>query len=206
MHTQVRCSIARLVNQNRPSFFVWWILLIWLLFLSRAEASEVKDFVGKEVAEITFLSDGIPIHFDGLSELVETRVGLPLSIRQVRESITHLFSLGEYESINVTGTLLRDAVGLQYELVPIQLVTDINVRGDSRFSSGELQRAITDAHGRSFYVDQVQATHRTLQEFYRARGYLRVDIEVFVERHGDKNVMVASINAGAQALPLPTWS
>jgi len=200
MHTQVGCSIARLVNQNRSSFFVWLVLLIWLLFLSRAQASEVKDFVGKEVAEITFLSDGIPINFDGLSELVETRVGFPLSIRQVRESITHLFSLGEYESINVTGTLLSGAVGLQYELVPIQLVTDINVRGDARFSSGELQRAVTDAHGRSFYVDQVQETHRTLQEFYRARGYLRADIEVFVERHGDKNVMVASINAGEQAL------
>ena len=75
MHTQVGCSIARLVNQNRSSFFVWLVLLIWLLFLSRAQASEVKDFVGKEVAEITFLSDGIPINFDDCQNLLKPVLG-----------------------------------------------------------------------------------------------------------------------------------
>ena len=84
--------------------------------------SEIEKFIGQPVVRVELLSDGLSLPDDGAQELVETKVGAPLSMREVRESITHLFSLGRFESVEVTGVLLSDGVALQYGLVPQQFI------------------------------------------------------------------------------------
>ena len=63
-------------------------------------------------------SEGRTLRDSSILELVETEVGLPLSMRQVRESVTHLFSLGTFEDVRVAGGQLEHGVSLRYQLVP----------------------------------------------------------------------------------------
>ena len=59
-----------------------------------AAASDINKFIGQQVVEIEFVSNGIQILDPVVSDLIETAVGEPLRISEVRESLAHLFSLG----------------------------------------------------------------------------------------------------------------
>ena len=67
--------------------------------LAPTASAAVEEFIGKPVVTVEFVSDGRPMPDRSVLELVETRVGVPLSMRQVRASVMHLFSLGQFESV-----------------------------------------------------------------------------------------------------------
>ena len=136
-------------------------LLLSLLAASGSGApalgAEVADFVGRPVVAVELRSDGLPLRGDAARELIETRVGAPLSMRQVRESMTHLFSLGRFAGVEVEGSLRDGGVALRYALTPLRLVERVEVAGRPVVSAGSVRRAVRDAHGPSFRVDQAAA-------------------------------------------------
>lgn len=162
-------------------------------------AAEVDDFVGREVVDVAFVSDGLPVRDDAVDELVETKVGFPLSMREVRESVTHLFSLGRYESVEVEGRLLSGGVALQYALVSLQLIERIEIDGTPGVSAGDLRREITDAHGPSFRIDDVPLVDETIRRFYRERGFFAADVTIQVEGRGASQLLRVTAQAGARA-------
>ena len=164
-----------------------------------AGAAEVEEFIGKPVVTVEFVSDGQLMQDRSVLELVETQVGVPLSMRQVRESVMHLFSLGQFESVEVDGSLRDGGVALLYELVPRQLIDRVEVDGDVGVSRGDLRRAITQAHGPAFRVDQTETVVETLRRFYRERGFLRAQVETQVEGQGARRVLHVTADAGARA-------
>ena len=75
-----------------------------LLLLNAAPArADIDDYLGRRIASVAMESEGRRVTDARVSDLVETRVGEPLGMAAVRESITHLFSLGRYEDIRVHG-------------------------------------------------------------------------------------------------------
>jgi len=61
-------------------------------------------FVGQRVVEVDLVAEGRPIDNPMIMGLVETHVGDPLSMANVRESITHIFGLGRYQDVQVEAT------------------------------------------------------------------------------------------------------
>ena len=59
--------------------------------------ADVAEFLGKPIGTVTVIAGGRPTTDPRLVGLVETEAGQPLRMAAVRESIAHLFSLGEYE-------------------------------------------------------------------------------------------------------------
>ena len=173
-------------------------LLVALQAAAPALAAEIDEFVGRPVVGVDFVSDGRPLRDDAVAELVETRVGAPLSMRQVRESVAHLFSLGRFESIEVGGRLLDGGVALQYVLGSLQLVERVEVDGRPGVSADELRRAVTDAHGPAFGAEQVPAVAETLRRHYRERGFLSAAVETRVERRGEHLVLRVAARPGSR--------
>ena len=170
-----------------------------LTIAAPAFGAEVDDFVGRPVAVVELRSGGAPLRDQAALEMIETRVGQPLSMRQVRESVTHLFSLGRFAGIEVEGSLLAGGVLLRYLLEPLRLVERVEVTGRPGLSTGDVRRAIRDAHGPSFPVDQAEAAAATVRGFYRQRGFLRADVQTRVEDRGAGRVLRVEVQAGARA-------
>ena len=162
-------------------------------------AAEIDDFVGREVVAVTFVSDGKPVPDDAVLDLVETKVGFPLSMRQIRESVTHLFSLGRYASVEVDGSLVRDGVALEYALVPLQLIERVEIDGKPGVSAGALRRAVTDAHGPSFHIEDVPVVTETVRRFHRERGFFSADVTTRVESRGGRRALRITVQAGDRA-------
>ena len=173
-------------------------ILVVLHAAAPAPAAGLDEFVGKPVLGVDLVSDGRPLRDAAVLALVETRVGVPLSMRQVRESVTHLFSLGRFENIEVGGSVRDGGVVLQYVLAPLQLVERIEVDGRPGVSVAELRRAVTDAHGPAFGAEQAPAVAATLRRYYRERGFLAAAVETRVERRGARQVLRVAPRPGSR--------
>ena len=104
-------------------------VVLLLVLGSRASAAGVEEYVGKLVLEVRLVSNGGLVQDQALLDLVETKIGAPLSIRQVRESVLHLFTLGRFEDVQVDAASLQQGVALHYDLIPLQVVERLEFQG-----------------------------------------------------------------------------
>ena len=182
-----------------------WLLTVVLTALAcvvglgSAHAAEVGEYAGEPVVEVTVVSEGRTLSDPSILELVETEVGAPLSMRQVRESLTHLFSLGRFEDVRVAGGRLELGVALRYELVPLAVIERVEFEGDTGISPGDLRTAIAEVHGASFEVGVAPDVTDTLRRSYRARGFFEPQLSTRVEGQGANRTLRVTVDAGRRA-------
>ena len=146
------------------------VVAVLLLAASPTRAAEVADLVGRAVVEVQVFRDGQPIQDRSTLDLVETRTGQPLSVRQVRESVTHLFSLGEFADVRVSASVDPGGVVLRYDLIPLQAAVDVEVRGSLGRSRQTLLELIARRFGRTVRPDQIGDAVTFLEALYRESG------------------------------------
>ena len=181
-----------------------WLLAVAMataldVVVSGAASAQVETYVGQPVTEVTLVSEGRPLRDPSILELVETEVGLPLSMRQVRESLTHLFSLGTFEGVQVSGGRLANGVSLRYELLPLAVIERIEFDGDTGLAAGDLRTAIEEVHGVSFEASGADSVLDTLRRVYRSRGFFRAQVGARVEGQGAYRTLRVTVEAGSRA-------
>jgi outer membrane protein assembly complex protein YaeT len=153
------------------------IALAWLaILLARPGAARaaVADYVGKPVGSVRLTIEGRETADSSLTQVVETAVGEPLSMAAVRESVSHLFSLGRFEGVRVDATLDAGRVSLVYELRPIHPVTKIEFAGgtgEPGIDQDALRRAIADRYGATPPLARAADMARIVESTLVDRGY-----------------------------------
>lgn len=176
-----------------------FVCIAFLAWSAPALRAEVEDFVGKPVVIVEVMSEGRPLDDASVLELVETRLGIPLSMRKVRESLTHLFSLGRFASVQVDASPMGNGVALRFDLIPLQVVNRLEFLGDRVLSRGDLRRAVVDAHGETFRADEAPHVAETLRRFYQDRGFLSAEVRSTAILTGRDRLLQIDIRAGVQA-------
>jgi outer membrane protein assembly complex protein YaeT len=165
-------------------------IVLCLAVTGRAGA-DVADYLGKPVGGVRLFVETRETTDPALMTVVETVVGQPLSMAQVRESVAHLFSLGRFEDVRVDATLANGRVVLRYELVPAHPITRIRFEGPGGpgIDTGGLRRSLTDRYGASPALGRVADMTRLITDALREQGYLhpaavtpRAEIEHAPER------------------------
>jgi outer membrane protein insertion porin family len=169
--------------------------------LSQDTPSAAALHAGRTIVRIDMAIEGEITDDPMLRDLVETRVGTPLSMAAVRETIAHLYSLGRFQEIAVTATDLEGGVGLRYELVPVHTVIRIGFKGNLGLSARTLRNAVTSRFGRTPTASQASRVAEMLQAFYFERGYLGAAIHPVLEEVHDPEgtILNFEIDAGARA-------
>ncbi len=160
-------------------------------------------FIGRTVTGVHLVSEGRPLDDAGLLDLIETRVGRPLSMTDVRESISHLFSLGRFEDILVDASSSPGGVALRYNLVPVHRVSRVELRGNLGVSQGTVRRMIDDRFGPTPPAGRAADVASVLErQFYPDHGYMRarVTAEPVVTHDPERTVLTFRIDAGPHAV------
>ncbi len=179
------------------------LLLVALTAVVAAAQETASRYVGRPISEVRLLSEGSVVTDPSALALVETRVGDPLSMAAVRQTITHLFSLGRFQGIEVDATDgPAGGVLLQFRLTPLHSVARVGFRGELGLSEGLLRRAVSDRFGASPPVGRADDVARTLEQLYAEHGYYRATVRpVATERHDpDRTLLDFEISAGPRAV------
>jgi outer membrane protein assembly complex protein YaeT len=124
---------------------------------------------------------------------------------QVRESITHLFSLGRFDDVRVDAAVGPTGVVLRYELSPLHLVSKIEFAGNTAapgIDTGQLRRALTDRYGQSPALDRVADLTRVITDVLRERGYRHPEIHPRARVAGSSQpaALIFTIDPGPRTL------
>jgi len=166
-------------------------------------AAAIDGLIGKPIASVRLTLEGRPVTEASLSEIVETRVGSPLSMIEVRESITHLFSLGRFENVRLHANPEAAGIALIYELVPIHPVSRIEFRGavnQPGIDEGQMRHAIVDLYGVSPPLGRVTELARIVEDSLKQNGYLHATAvpSAEVEHNPDQATLVFTITPGSR--------
>jgi outer membrane protein insertion porin family len=181
------------------------LILCLLLSMSAAPAraqSAAATYAGRPVERIQLVSENKPTTEAALLDLIETKVGQPLSIAAVRQTVAHLYGLGRFQDVQVDATASpAGGVVLTYNLVPLHSVREIEFKGNLGLSSGRLRRTVVERYGTSPSLGRVDAVVRTLQALYADNGYMRakIDAQPQVLHDPDRTILTFSIDAGPRA-------
>ena len=164
-----------------------------LNYTAAAAQTPAPSVVAVEVSQ-----EDEPVKDPLVLSLLQTRPGMPLSIADVRESITHLISLTRYEDVQVYEDRVPGGVRLRYVLVPVHTVDRLEFRGTLGIPEDTLRRTVVQRFGNAPVASRAEEVARALQMVYRERGFVQATITPRIEitHKPDRATMVLDINAG----------
>ncbi|MEO8257429.1 MAG: POTRA domain-containing protein [Acidobacteriota bacterium] len=174
-----------------------------LCFLVSAGPAEgaIDDFLGKPVAVVRLVIEGRETVDPSLSRVVETRQGEPLTMAAVRDTITHLFSLGRFDDVRVDATVVEaNRVALRYELSPIHPVTHIALAGaiGAGVDASQLRQSVVDRYGPSPPIARAAEAAALIADGLRESGYLHADVKprVDIAHRPERATLVFTVEPG----------
>ena len=135
----------------------------------------VADYVGKPIASVRFVVEGRDADDRSLFDLVPTRPGRLLSMVEVRESVTYLYSLARFEDVRVDASITAGGVTVRYDLSPVHPVSQIAFvwkSGVAGVDEGRLRRAVRERGGSSLRVSRASELANAIKGALGERGYL----------------------------------
>jgi outer membrane protein assembly complex protein YaeT len=196
------------VEVRSEKFDVSWQVVVLLgtlnfaLGTSAAAAQSVAaPPVGERVVEVRVEQEGQPITDRVITGLIETRVGEPLSMRSVRETMTHLMSLNRFEDVQPFSEPAPGGVRVRYVLFPIHAIDRLEFRGTLGLAESDLRRAVTERFTATPPPGRTAEIAGTLAQLYTSRGYPRATITPRVEEthNPDRATLVLDVDAGPRA-------
>jgi outer membrane protein assembly complex protein YaeT len=170
---------------------------------AQAAPSPSAAYINKPIMAVRLETEGQPTDEAMLRDLVQTRPGQPLTMTLVRESISHLFSLGRFQDVQVDATDVAGGVQLVYNLIPLHSVHRVEYEGNLGLPESLLERTVANRFGARPPVGRAPEVARFLeQQLYPDHGYLRPSVRTLaVEEHDpDRTALTFQIEAGRRAV------
>jgi len=156
-------------------------------------------YVGRTVTAVSISIEGRPATEPALADALQTRVGAPLSMQDVRETITHFYSLGRFADIQVDADASDNGVAVRFDLKPIHTVTKVDLLGKLGLSEGTLRSRITERFGETPPITKAADVAEALRELYQERGYMSAQVNAappIISHDPDRATLVFNIDSG----------
>jgi len=175
-----------------------------LLAAAAPARADVVDYIGQPIASIHLVLDGRDTTEAALTRVMAMRVGQPFLVRDLRETVLHLFATGRFEDVRVDARREGGGVSVRFELTPVRPVSAIAFAGNVNQPGVEeerLRRAIVDRAGPTPAVTRLAELERILEATMRARGYLRPKAsgQAVVNAAANRTTLVFTVDSGPRA-------
>lgn len=172
--------------------------LIFAAVLLAAATANARQ-IGRTITDVRVDLAGVPVSETSVLELIETRVGEPLAMRNVRGTIDHLVGLGRFEDVRVLTSLSDQGVVLRWLLIPVKRITRVRVVGNSVLSSSAVRDELSDRFGAQPSANRIADMVSRLQSFYAERGFPEASILPRLEgENAAQSDLVLTIEAGTR--------
>ena len=178
-----------------------WLWALSLVPCALSLAVPAHAQTAQPVVAVAIEQEGQPVTERLITDLVETRVGEPLSMAAVRETIGHFMSLNRFDDVQAYSENVAGGVRVRYVLYPSHNVDRFEFRGTTGLSEGELRRAITERFTAAPPASRADEVAAALRQMYRDRGFPGATVTPRVEEshNPDRATLIFDIAAGARA-------
>jgi outer membrane protein assembly complex protein YaeT len=154
------------------------------------------------ITEVRVEQEGRPLDDRVLATLIETVPGEPLSMRDVRETLSHLTSLNRFEDVQVFQEPAAGGVRIRYVLFPLHPVDRMEFRGMLGVSEDDLRDVFTERFGAAPPASRAEEVAGAIRAFYQDRGYPSAQVVHRVEEtHApDRATLAFDIQSGPRAV------
>jgi outer membrane protein assembly factor BamA len=130
--------------QNAKNRWLRSAAVLHLAFCISHYTAQAHAQVGEPIAEILVEQEGQVVDDPTLTALIETRLGAPLQVSEVRETIAHFMSLNRFDDVQVFADKTDAGLRLRYSLRPLHPVDRIEFDGMLRLPEDSLRRIVVD--------------------------------------------------------------
>ncbi|MGE3578095.1 MAG: POTRA domain-containing protein [Vicinamibacterales bacterium] len=164
-------------------------------------AAQAPPGAGRRVTAVTVEIEGRVVQDATLLALIDTRVGGPLSMAEIRDAVSHLDGLGRFEDIQVVTEPAGDGVRVRFQLTPRHPVTAFALRGTLGLPEATVRQAVIERFGATPDAARSAEIVDFLRGWYRDAGHARAVIASALElRHDpDRATVVLTVDAGPAA-------
>jgi outer membrane protein assembly complex protein YaeT len=173
------------------------------LLLAGAARADIADYLGKPVVLVRVESERRRVTDADTLALLETRVGEPLAMQEVRATVAHLFSLGRYDDVVVRANAAASGIELVYELVPTHPIASLSFSGLSGVSgtrASRLRRLLLERVGTNASPSRAVEMAQIVAAELAAVGYRRASVvsRVELQHASERSVVHFAVTAGAR--------
>ncbi len=178
------------------------VLAAALLLATAVGAAHAQPYLGRTVADVRVEVAGVMLVDPAVIELVETRIGEPLTMIKVRSTIDHLVGLGRFEDVRVFASPSDQGVTVRWLLTPVRRIAAVRITGDAQLPEQGIRTELTDRFGALPSASRVPDMVAALEAFYADRGFRQASILPRLEeqdRRPERVTLLLAVNAGARA-------
>jgi outer membrane protein insertion porin family len=167
------------------------------------QAPPAGAYVGKNVVSIAIVIAGRPSSDAMLMSAVQMKRNQPLDMSEVRETMTHLYTVGRFDDVEVEAETVAGGVAITILLEPIHVVTKVEFRGELGLSEGALRDRMIERFGSTPAIAQAADVASALQQLYADSGYLQASVKPaapIIAQDPDRATLVFDVTAGPRVL------
>ncbi|MCC7240324.1 MAG: BamA/TamA family outer membrane protein [Acidobacteria bacterium] len=144
-----------------------------LLAAVPAARASTQDYVGRIIVDVRIqTTDGVEVAA-GVRDLVETRVGEPLSMQRVRDTIDHFVGLGGYDDVRVEAAPAPtgSGVALTWTVRPIRRIVHLSVTGQGEVPLSAVRERVDERFGERPQASRAPDIAAETEALYHDHGY-----------------------------------
>jgi outer membrane protein assembly factor BamA len=169
-----------------------------------AQQPPAAPYVGKPVVSIAIAVEGRPSTEPALIDSLQIKLNQPLEMQDVRETMTHLYTLGRFEDVQVEAeAAAAGGVAITILLDPIHIVTKILFTGELGLPEGLLVDRVTERFGATPSLARLVDVAASVQQLYQENGYLKASVSPappILEHQPERATMVFNVTTGLRAI------
>jgi outer membrane protein assembly factor BamA len=129
-----------------------------------------------------------PLEKDKFSRLIKVKEGDEFSIKNIRRTVKLLYATKKFEQIAVMLEKEKNGVKLILKGSPQLIITDISIKGNSKFSDRQLKSASGTGKNTYFFTSDLERIRDEIIYFYRENGFFNTLVNIATEKTGENSI------------------
>lgn len=155
------------------------LLFIFLFFVS-------AEIIAQDI--ISTVVWDTPLERDKFSRLIKVKEGDEFSIKNIRRTVKLLYATKKFEQIAVMLEKEKNGVKLILKGSPQLIITDISIKGNSKFSDRQLKSASGTGKNTYFFTSDLERIRDEIIYFYRENGFFNTLVNIATEKTGENSI------------------
>jgi outer membrane protein assembly complex protein YaeT len=171
------------------------LLIGWLALAGPADAA-ARQWMGQIVEDVRVRTvAGADVDLAVL-ELVETRIGEPLDMERVRDTIDHMVGLGRYDDVRLIATPAPDGTGvvLTWVLRPVERIVRTTSVGGTGLAAQALRSVLDEGVGGTLPASRAPDIAAAVRTYYRDHGFRSATVAPVLAPTAEEGAMTLTLH------------